>query len=267
MADTLTFLLFLSTVTNSYGSKPRKPFMGKAWLITGAARGFGRLWAAGALARGDRVAASVRKPDSVAGLIEAYGDRVLPLRVDVTDCDAVFEAVTVAHRCFGRLDVVLSNAGYGLMGAVDALRRDTGYLRDQRLRHNLPCSGGTAVSARTGRWAHSCSFECAGLVTVPTAGIYEATKFAIEGFVKALAAEVRALGIRTTLIELGAYATDFLNGTSLRTAEPMAIYNKLRDNLAQMLKAEALGDPAATWPAIARLVDSDNPPFATDPGR
>jgi NAD(P)-dependent dehydrogenase (short-subunit alcohol dehydrogenase family) len=85
-------------------------------------------------------------------------------------------------------------------------------------------------------------------VAVPTAGIYEVTKFAIEGFAEALAAEVNALGIRTTLIEPGAYATDFLSGASLKTAEPMAIYNKVRDDLAQMLEAEMLGDlAAATW--------------------
>ena len=77
--------------------------MSKIWFITGAARGFGRLWAEGALGRGDRVAASVRNPESLADLLDAYGDRVLPLRVDVTDRDAVFEAVATAHGHFGRL--------------------------------------------------------------------------------------------------------------------------------------------------------------------
>jgi NAD(P)-dependent dehydrogenase (short-subunit alcohol dehydrogenase family) len=237
--------------------------MSKTWFISGAARGFGRLWAQGALARGDKVAASVRNPDAIAGLVETYGERVLPLRVDVTDRDAVFEAVATAHRRFGRLDVILSNAGYGLMGAVEEtsfadlraifetnvfgtislVQAALPFLREQGGGHILPVS------------------SVAGLVAVPTAGIYEATKFAIEGFAEALAAEVNPFGIRTTLVEPGAYATDFLSGTSLKTAEPMAIYNKVRDDLGQMLKAEALGDPAATWPAIAKLVDSDNPPL------
>jgi NAD(P)-dependent dehydrogenase (short-subunit alcohol dehydrogenase family) len=237
--------------------------MSKIWFITGAARGFGRLWAEGALARGDRVAASVRNPDTIADLVEVYGDRVLPIRLDVTDRDAVFEAVATAHARFGRLDIILSNAGYGLMGAIEEtsfadmravfetnvfgtislVQAALPFLREQGSGHILPVS------------------SLAGLVAVPTAGIYEATKFAIEGFAEALAAEVGAFGIRTTIIEPGAYATDFLSGSSLKTAEPMEIYNKVRDDVAQMLTAEMLGDPAATWPAIAKLVDSDNPPL------
>jgi NAD(P)-dependent dehydrogenase (short-subunit alcohol dehydrogenase family) len=237
--------------------------MSKSWFITGAARGFGRLWAEGALARGDRVAASVRNPDSVAALIEGHGDRVLPLRVDVTDRDALFEAVATAHRSFGRLDVILSNAGYGLMGAVE----ETGFAEIRAVFETNVFGTISLVQAALPFLREQCGghilavSSVAGLVAVPTAGVYEATKFAIEGFAEALAAEISAFGIRTTLIEPGAYATDFLSGSSLKTAEPMAIYNKVRDDLAQMLKAEALGDPAATWPAIAALVDSDNPPL------
>ena len=237
--------------------------MSKSWFITGAARGFGRLWAEGALARGDRIAASVRNPDSVAGLIEAYGDRVLTLRVDVTDRDAVFEAVATAHRRFGRLDVILSNAGYGLMGAVEETRfAEIRAIFETNVFGTISLVQAALPFLREQGGGHILAVSSvAGLVAVPTAGIYEATKFAIEGFAEALAAEISAFGIRTTLIEPGAYATDFLSGTSLKTAEPMAIYNKVRDDLAQMLKAEALGDPAATWPAIARLVDSDKPPL------
>src|SRR5271155_4250667 len=106
-------------VRTSARRSERTAFMSKTWFITGAARGFGRLWAEGALGRGDRVAASVRNPEPLADLLDAYGDRVLPLRVDVTDRDAVFEAVATAHGHFGRLDVILSNAGYGLMGAIE----------------------------------------------------------------------------------------------------------------------------------------------------
>jgi short-subunit dehydrogenase len=130
-----------------------------------------------------------------------------------------------------------------VFGTISLVQAALPFLREQGCGHIL------AVSS------------VAGLVAVPTAGIYEVTKFAIEGFAEALAAEVNAFGIRTTLIEPGAYATDFLSGASLKTAEPMAIYNKVRDDLAQMLEAEMLGDlAAATWPAIAKLVDSDNPP-------
>jgi len=235
--------------------------MSKIWFITGAARGFGRLWAEGALARGDKVAASARNPDAIADLVGTYGDQVLPLRLDVTDRDAVFEAVAMAHAHFGRLDIILSNAGYGIMGAVEETRfadiravfetnvlgtislvqAALPFLRAQGSGHILPVS------------------SVAGLITFPTFGIYEATKFAIEGFAEALAAEVAPFGIRTTMIEPGAYATDF--GTSLKVAESMAAYDDVRDAVAQSMTSLVPGDPAATWPAIAKLVDSDNPPM------
>lgn len=241
----------------------RTLLMSKTWFITGAARGFGRLWAEGALGQGDRVAASVRNPGSLADLLDTYAGRVLPLRVDVTDRDAVFEAVATAHRHFGGLDVILSNAGYGLMGAIE----ETSYPDIRAIFETNVFGTVSLVQAalpilrEQGNGHILLVSSLAGLVAVPTAGIYEATKFAIEGFAEALAAEVSAFGIRTTIIEPGAYATDFLSGSSLKTAEPMAIYDKVRADLAQMLTAETLGDPAATWAAIAKVVDSDVPPL------
>ncbi|TIW19866.1 MAG: SDR family NAD(P)-dependent oxidoreductase, partial [Mesorhizobium sp.] len=92
---------------------------GKVWFITGASRGFGRIWAEAALRRGDRVAASARNAASLTDLKKSYGDAVLPLALDVTDRDQVTEAVEQAHRHFGRLDIILNNAGYALVGAVE----------------------------------------------------------------------------------------------------------------------------------------------------
>src|SRR6201988_1613875 len=150
--------------------------MSKNWFVTGAARGFGRLWAEGALARGDRVAASVRKPDSVAGLVEAYGDRVLPLRVDVHDRDAVFEAVAPAHRCFGRLDVILSNAGYGLMGPVEETRfAEMRAIFETNVFGTISLVQAALPFLREQGGGHILAVSSvAGLVAVPTAGIYEA---------------------------------------------------------------------------------------------
>src|SRR6201987_56504 len=215
-------------------------FMGKTWFITGAARGFGRLWAEGALARGDKVAAAVRNTDAGAGLVETYGDRVLPLHVDVTARDTVFEAVATAHRCFGRLDVILSNAGYGLMGAVEETRfAEMRAIFETNVFGTISLVQAALPFLREQGGGHILAVSSvAGLVAVPTAGIYEATKFAIKGFAEALAAEVNPFGIRTTLVEPGAYATDFLSGTSLKTAAPMAIYDKARNDLAQMLTGE-----------------------------
>jgi NAD(P)-dependent dehydrogenase (short-subunit alcohol dehydrogenase family) len=237
--------------------------MSKIWLITGAARGFGRLWAEGALARGDKVVAAVRNPDTVADLAKTYGEQVLPIRLDVTDRDAVFKVVAAAHGHFGRLDVVLSNAGYGLMGAIEEVGLDAmravfetnvfgtislvqaalPFMREQGSGHILPVS------------------SVAGLVGAPTAGIYGATKFAIEGFAEALAGEVAGFGIHVTLIEPGGYKTNFLSGSSLKVAAPMAVYDKSRADLEAMMNVDMFGDPAATWPAIAKVVDADNPPL------
>jgi NAD(P)-dependent dehydrogenase (short-subunit alcohol dehydrogenase family) len=91
----------------------------KVWFITGSSRGFGRVWTEAVLRRGDKVAASARNPKALKAFVEAYGDAVLPLKLDVTDRDAVFQAVRKAHQHFGRLDVILSNAGYGVLGAIE----------------------------------------------------------------------------------------------------------------------------------------------------
>src|SRR5690606_12796344 len=101
------------------GERERSAVSGKVWFITGASRGFGRIWARAALERGDRVAASARVVAHLDGLVEQYGDAVLPLRLDVSDREAVHSAVAAAHRRFGRLDVVVNNAGYGLFGPVE----------------------------------------------------------------------------------------------------------------------------------------------------
>jgi len=96
----------------------------KIWFVTGASRGFGRIWSEAALARGDKVVATARNIDDLSDLVEAYGNNVLVQALDVTDRDAVFNAVEAAHRHFGRIDVVLSSAGYGYMGAVEELDID-----------------------------------------------------------------------------------------------------------------------------------------------
>src|ERR1700742_1574236 len=93
----------------------------KVWFVTGASRGFGRIWAEAALKRGDRVVAAARNPEALDELVKTHGEAVQVLPLDVTDRDAVFDAVGRAHRHFGRLDVILTNAGYGYMGAIEEL--------------------------------------------------------------------------------------------------------------------------------------------------
>ena len=122
----------------------------KVWFITGTSRGFGREWAIAALERGDKVAATARNTATLADLVDKYGDAVLPIQLDVTDRDADFAAVGQAHDHFGRLDIVVNNAGYGQFGFVEELSeqdaRDQD--RDQCVRRAVDHSGRLAVPAR-----------------------------------------------------------------------------------------------------------------------
>ena len=235
----------------------------KVWLITGAARGFGRVWTEAALARGDRVAATARKRSALDDLVAAYGDAILPIALDVTDRAAVFASVAEAKAHFGRLDIVISNAGYGIFGAIEEASIEDAranfetnvfgtlnliqavlpVLRAQGSGHIIPVSSG------------------AGVIGVPNAGIYNGAKFAVEGISEALAAEVAGFGIKVTLIEPGAYATNFLSETSLANSKTIPAYDGVRAALAEVLKADVAGDPMATVPAMMKLVDSENPPL------
>ncbi|AKV04268.1 Oxidoreductase [Labilithrix luteola] len=235
----------------------------KKWFITGAGRGFGRHWAEAALERGDKVAATVRKRAALDDLVAKYGDAVLPLELDVTHREAVFASIQQAHSHFGGLDVVLNNAGYGVMGAIEEVGMDV-------IRANFETNVFGTLSViqaalpllRAQRSGHIVLVSSvAGVVAVPTAGIYEGAKFAVEGIAEALAAEVASFGIHVTLIEPAGYATDFLSDKSVARAPSMPEYDDLRAQLAAMLTPDALGDPAATSTAILKLVDAERPPL------
>lgn len=235
----------------------------KVWFITGASRGFGRIWVEAALSRGDRVAAAVRNPTSLADLAEQYGDALLVLSLDVTDRDGVTRAVTEAAARFGRLDVVLNNAGHGCMGAVEEVSAD-----DIRATFETNVFGSLWVIQaalpllRAQGFGHILQMSSvAGVIALPTAGIYEGAKFAVEGIVEALAGEVERFGIKVTLIEPAGYATSFLDGPSMKKATELPAYDPIREELAQRLTPDQLGDPRATVPAILKLVDSATPPL------
>ena len=235
----------------------------KVWLITGASRGFGHIWAQAALARGDKVAATARKLSALDELKQTYGDAFLPLVLDVTDRDAVFAAVAQVQQHFGRLDVVVSNAGFGYMAAIEEAEID-----DTRATFETNVFGTLAVMQaaipimRAQGSGHILPVSSvAGLVAMPTSGIYEAAKFAVEGMAEALAAEVAPFGIHVTIIEPGGYATDFLSGASLKTAPAIAAYDDLRAQLAAMLTPDSLGKPEASAEAILKVADAPNPPL------
>lgn len=233
----------------------------RVWFITGASRGFGRVWARAALARGDRVAATARDVAAVADLVAAHGDAVLPVRLDVTDRAAAFAAVQQAAAHFGRLDVVVNNAGYGQFGAVEELSEAD--WRDQ-LETNLfgavwVTQAALPVMRAQGSGRILQVSSIGGLLGFTNVGAYNASKWALEGFSEALAQEVAAFGVRVTLVEPGAYGTDW-SGSSARRAEAMPEYDAVRA-APRPTAGSGRGDPEATAEAVLALVDAEDPPL------
>ncbi len=233
----------------------------KVWFITGASRGFGRIWAEAALTRGDKVTATARTLADVADLRERFGDAALPLALDVTDPEQVRQVVGEAYKHFGKLDVLVNNAGYSLIatveeasddqiralfdanyvGVVRVLRAALPLLRQQGSGHILGVSSGLGITPK------------------PLIGFYSATKAAVEALHETMAQEVKAFGIKVTLIEPGAYATDF--GRSAVRADGMEAYNDFRQQILASLANTERGDPRATAEAILKIVDAEKPPL------
>ena len=236
--------------------------MSKVWLVTGSSRGFGRQFVEAALSRGDKVAATARNIDSLAHLVAAHGDAVLPLALDVTDKAAVTESVQRAHEHFGRLDVVVNNAGYGLFGAVEELGEKD--IRDQietNLFGALWVTQAVLPYLRQQGSGHIIQISSiGGVATYPTVGGYHASKWALEGLSDALAQEVAGFGIKVTLVEPGYFATDYA-GSSAVTSEPLAAYDGIRSAMAAAVAGDAPRDPAAAGPALLKIVDAENPPL------
>ncbi|MEV4806947.1 SDR family NAD(P)-dependent oxidoreductase [Nonomuraea sp. NPDC049421] len=240
--------------------------MQKVWFVTGSSRGLGRNFVQAALRRGDKVAATARSTESLKALIDTYGDAVLPLEMDVTDRAGVFDAVQRTHEHFCRLDVIVNNAGYAQIGAVEELTEQE--LRDQ-METNLFGAVWVVQAAlpylRAQRSGHIIQLSsAAGVIAMPLGGAYHASKWALEGLNEALAGEVAEFGIKLTIIEPAGFATrDGNNPDPLANghmAKPDPAYDGLRQRLGAMAGKMPAGDPAAAAQALLKLVDSDNPP-------
>ena len=234
----------------------------KTWFITGTSRGFGREWAAAALERGDRVAATARDPETLSDLAQEHGDALLALPLDVTDREAVFETVGRAHEHFGRLDVVVNNAGYGQFGMVEELSEQEA--RDQIETNLFGALWVTQAALPLLREQGSGHFlqvsSIGGISAFPGIGMYHASKWALEGISQALAAEVKDFGIHVTLIEPGGFSTDW-GGSSARHSEPLEAYAPLHEASKQRRAGNTPGDPTASAEAVLRIVDADEPPL------
>ena len=234
----------------------------KTWFITGTSRGFGREWTQAALERGDRVAATARDPKTLDDLSERHGDQLLSLALDVTDREAVFEAVRTAHDHFGRLDVVVNNAGYGHFGMVEEISEQEA--RAQIETNLFGALWGTQAALPFLREQGSGHIiqvsSIGGISAFASVGIYHASKWALEGISQALSLEVKDFGIHVTLVEPGGFSTDW-SGPSSKRSDPNPAYDQIREAQEQRRGSMSPGDPAASAEAILRVVDAEQPPL------
>lgn len=235
----------------------------KVWFITGSSRGFGRIWANAALERGDKVAATARNVASITDLKTKYGANVLTLELDVTTPEQVTKAVQQAHAHFGRIDVVLNNAGYSLVGTIEEAQAD-----EVRAMYETNIFGALSVIRaalpllREQGSGHIIGVSSSlGHVTLPVIGYYCSSKWAFEAIHESLAAEVKSFGIKVSIIEPGAYATEFGSPESLKFAQSLDIYKDFNTQFFDVLESIDRGDPAATPEAIFKLVDAGEPPL------
>ena len=213
-----------------------------------------------ALERGDRVAATARRPADLEALEAEHGDSLLALSLDVTDRDGDFAAVKRAAEHFGRLDVVVNNAGYGHFGMIEELSE-----ADVRAQMETNFFGALWVTQaalpimRAQQSGHIVQVSSIGGITAfPMTGAYHASKWALEAFSQSLSREVAAMGIHITLVEPGGFATDWRGPSSKRSEESEA-YAAIREERSKGLPDP--GDPHATRAAILAVVDADPPPL------
>ncbi|WP_182885467.1 SDR family NAD(P)-dependent oxidoreductase [Microbispora sp. H10885] len=235
---------------------------GRVWFITGAGRGLGRAFARAALDNGDRVVAATRTVAPLEDLAAEHEDRLFVHPLDVTDRAAVFAAVARAAERFGRLDVVVNNAGIMCMGMIEEFTE-----AEARAQMETNFFGalwvGQAVMPRlrAQRSGHIVQISSIGaLGGFPTTGLYSASKFALEGMSEALAMEAARFGVRVTIVEPGGYWTNLYSGMTATT--PIPDYAPLRAELEkQWAEGSVDSDPRLAAEAVLRLVGSDEPPL------
>jgi NAD(P)-dependent dehydrogenase (short-subunit alcohol dehydrogenase family) len=241
--------------------------MGMAtWLITGSSRGFGRELAEVALERGDRVVATARRPEQLDDLVAKYGDRVRAVALDVTDAEAARAAVSTAVEEFGRLDVVVNNAGYANSAAIEETAED-----DFRAQIEANLFGVINVTRaalpvlRGQRSGHFVQFSSVGgrVGGSPGMGAYQTAKFGVEGFSEVLNAEVRPFGVKVTIVEPGPFRTEWSTTSMVRHEvgpdyeETVGAMNRFRESTA----ATWPGDPRRAAEIIADVVAGPEPPL------
>ncbi|WP_066945657.1 oxidoreductase [Streptomyces lushanensis] len=238
--------------------------MSQVWFITGSSRGLGRAIAEAALAAGHRVVATARKPDQLDDLVATYGERVRAVALDVTDADAARAAVRGTVETFGRLDVVVNNAGYGDIAAVeDVTDADFRAQIDTNFYGVYHVTKAAVPILREQGSGHVIQISSSGgRMTTPGLGAYQSAKWAVAGFSEVLSRELAPLGVRVTVIEPGGLRTDWA-GSSMTIPEIGEPYRPTVGATAEMVRGmdgRQTGDPAKAAQVILGLPDLDEPP-------
>jgi NAD(P)-dependent dehydrogenase (short-subunit alcohol dehydrogenase family) len=238
--------------------------MKKVWFITGSSRGLGKSLAEAVLAHGDNVVATARNPEKLKDLVEKYPDQILAQQLDVSNTAEIYSVVAAAQSHFGRIDVLVNNAGFGITGAAEAFTEEQ---VQNQLNINLyaPIEVTRAVLPymRKQRWGRILQISSVG-GRVGNAGLtmYQAAKFGLAGFSEALSKEVSPLGIKVTAVEPGGFRTDWA-GASMTFAPEVEGYESTVDSIKEYLtsgKFTPVGDPEKAAKVMLDLVDHPNPP-------
>ena len=236
--------------------------MAKKIFITGASRGFGKLWAEALLQRGDKVVATARNLSALDDLVSKYGDNILALQLDINNRAAGFTAIAKAKEHFGSIDVLINNAGYGLFGAIEETTEKEA--RDQMETNFfglLWLSQAVLPVMREQGHGHIIQLSSVlGLISRPVLGVYAASKFAVEGLSESLAAEVKGFGIHVSIIEPAGFDTDWGGSSAAHTAA-IPDYNDVKASYRAGIPSDFRGIAGGTVAAILKLIDSETPPL------
>ena len=238
----------------------------KVWLITGTSQGFGHELVKAALDKGDHVVATSRQPEKVKKNFPTAGDRLLAILLDLRDAAVIEKSVDDIVQRFGRIDVLINNAGHGLLGAIEeSTDEEIKSVFETNVFGLLRLTRAVLPHMRNQKSGHIVNLSSiGGLIGIPGWGIYNATKFAVEGISEALAHECKPLGISVTVVEPGPFRTDFLGGSVAIMKEQLPAYAQSAGKTREYQKAndgKQAGDPAAGARAIVDAVTGPNPPL------
>lgn len=238
----------------------------KVWFITGTSSGLGRTLAEAVLAKGERVVATARKPEVLQDLIEKYPETARAVKLDVTNETDVKNAISEAVKEFGRIDVVVNNAGYGVVGAIEEVTNEQAKQQfDTNVFGALNVTREALPILREQKSGHIVNIgSLVGISAFTSFGIYSASKFALEGISEALEAEIAPFGIKTTIVEPGPFHTGFSSKSVNFGENPLPEIYASTEELANAFSefdGPNSGDPRKAVKIIIEAVESENPPF------